>query len=241
MKKVFIVTTQALLFREAIGVVEDTEKGHPGLIVAYGNVGRGKSEIAENQAIQTGAVYIRVQYGWSPLNMMEAISERVNGITYRTAAKCKKNIIDSLDARPRTILMDEADRLWIGNIEHLRDIHDLTGAPIAFIGEPSIYSKLSSRQRIWSRVTRTIEIGPPVDEDVMLFGLKSAGLKIDPNAAHQLTIRSDGDWRSIVHDTRDLSIMAKANQTQAITPEMVATLPPRKKEGPQVELKKGRA
>lgn len=235
MKNVFLETKRVIAFREAMGVVEDVEKGQPGLAVVWGKPGRGKTECAREYAVRTGAVYLRVMEDWTPRAMLSKLCSEINDMEPGTVDRCKKIIVSELDMTVRTILVDEADRLKVTNIEHLRDIHDLTGAPVVFIGEPSIYAVINSRRRIWSRVTRTVEFGPIVPEDVLLLGLKAADLKISPEAAHRLTRRSEGDFRLLWLDMRDLERVAKANSTQEITEEMVQALPPRKP-GPKADM-----
>lgn len=228
MKNVFLETKRVVEFREAISVVEDVEKGQPGLMVVWGRPGRGKTECAREYAVRTGAIYLRVLEDWTPRAMLAKICSEINEMEPRSIERCKKIIISELDTSVRTILVDEADRLKINNIEHMRDIHDLTGSPIVFIGEPSIYATISSRRRIWSRVTKTVEFGPIIPEDVLLLGMKAAGLKIEPAAAQKLTIRSEGDFRLLWQDVRDLERKAKANNTQVVNPDLIQTLPKRK-------------
>lgn len=234
MKNVFLETKRVIEFREAMGIVEDVEKGQPGLAVVWGKPGRGKTECAREYAVRTGAVYLRVMEDWTPRAMLSKLCYEINDMEPGSVDRCKKIIVSELDITVRTILVDEADRLKVTNIEHLRDIHDLTGAPIIFIGEPSIYAVINSRRRIWSRVTRTVEFGPIIPEDVLLLGMKAANLNIEPEAAHKLTIRSQGDFRLLWLDMRDLERVAKANTTQNITVEMVAALPQRK-QGPKAD------
>ena len=225
MKNVFMETENVRKFREAAEIMADIEKGQPGLAIVYGRAGRGKTECTCEFAVRTSALYIRVMEDWTPRAMLSALCFEINGSRPHSVERCKNFLFTMLDQQPRMILVDEADRFRnIGMIEHFRDIHDMTGVPVILIGEPSLYSKLSAKRRLWSRITQTVEFGPITTEDIMLFGLKSAELKIEPTAAKAIGRRSEGDFRLIWQDVRALESMARAAGTIQINVDMVKQL-----------------
>ncbi|MBA3011110.1 MAG: AAA family ATPase [Proteobacteria bacterium] len=229
MKNVFIETSRVMAFREAAGVVTDTAKGQPGFMVVWGYAGRGKTQCSKEYAVRTpGTIYIRVFEGWTPRAMLAQICHKINGMQPSYAGKAKQIIMEELDRNPKVILMDEADRLSNGNIEHLRDIHDETGTPIVMIGEPSLYGRLTARRRIWERVTRVVEFGPVRTEDVAIFGMKACDLKIMPEASAELVRRCQGSFRLLYHLMVDLERQSRANKVKTITLEMIEALPDRR-------------
>nr|NJM04360.1 ATP-binding protein [Desulfobacula sp.] len=216
-------------FRQAASVVRDTVKGQPGFMVAWGHAGRGKTECAKEYAVRTNdAVYVRVLESWTPRAMLASICNEINGMRPSRVDYAKRVIIEELDRTPKILLIDEADRLIIGNIEHLRDIHDETGAPIVLIGEPSLYGRLSSKRRIWERVTRVVEFGPVTDEDVVYFGMKACALKMLPDAATELVRRCNGSFRLLYHMMVEIERKTKANKLKEVSLELVESVPNRR-------------
>lgn len=225
MKHVFLETKNVQNFRAAAGVLEDIDRGNPGLCVVYGRAGRGKTECSREYAVRKDALYLRVMQDWTPRAMLSALCMLINGSAPSTVEKCRNYLMHVLSMSRRTIIVDEADRLSnIGLIEHFRDIHDMTGAPVIMVGEQSLYSSISSRRRLWSRVTQTVEFGPITTEDIMLFGVKSADLKIDPDAAVMIGKRADGDFRLIWQAVRSIEAMARAEGTVEVSVDMVKSL-----------------
>ena len=230
MKNVFVETSRVMAFREAAGVVSDTEKGQPGFMVAWGLAGRGKTMCAKEYNVRTAtSVYIRVMQDWTPRAMLARICDAVNGMQPGTVARAKQVLIEELDRDPLTLIVDEADRLAPGNIEHLRDIHDETGAPIILVGEPSLYGRLTARRRIWERVTRVVEFGPVQAEDVVVYGKRACDLTIVPTAALDLVKRCEGSFRLLYHLMVEIERLATANSTRAISLDMLQALPNRRK------------
>ena len=229
MKNVFIETSRVMAFREAAGVVKDTVKGQPGFMVAWGYAGRGKTECAKEYAVRTKeAVYVRVFQSWTPRAMLATICYELNGMQPNRVDHAKRVIIEELERTPRILLIDEADRLAIDNIEDLRDIHDATGSPFVLIGEPSLYGRLTARSRIWERVTRVVEFGPVTDEDVVYFGMKACDLKIMPDAAGELVRRSKGSFRLLYHLMVETERKTRANKLKEVSLDLVESIPDRR-------------
>lgn len=237
MRNEFIVTSRVTAFLEAIRIVEDTVKGQPGIMVLWGYSGRGKSSCVEKYATDTGALYIYVENQTTPLVLLQQILRELNGMEAYQKAKVKRMIMEEIDEIPRTLLIDEADKLCIDCIEHLRDIHDLTGIPLVLIGEPRLYGTIHARKRLWSRVTKTVEFGPVTIEDIMVLAKKACDLTVRPQAASLLLKRCKGDFRPLYHDLRDLEGIAASNSLDVIEQDMVQTMPERlKKPTPEKEV-----
>ncbi|MCG8635423.1 MAG: ATP-binding protein [Desulfobacterales bacterium] len=226
MKNEFIETSRVTAFWEAVKAVSDMEKGHPGMMLAWGYAGRGKTECARTYATRNeNAKYIRVFEDWTPRAMLSTICEELNGMKPGHIHTAKRIIIEEVDDSDKILLIDEADRLTVKHIEHLRDIHDETDCPIVLIGEPSIYTQIKSRTRIWRRFTQAVEFGPLLNEDIILFGLKNCGIRIAPEAARTLKTKSKGSFGFLIHYMTMLEGIATSNKIEDIGLDIVNGLP----------------
>lgn len=228
MKHVFLETQNVAAFRQALWVLEDTERGQPGIGVVWGLAGRGKTVCAREYAVRTDGVYLRVWQDWTPRAMLAALCHELNGSEPSSTDRCKRIACEELERQRKTVLVDEADRLPFGLLEHLRDIQEATGVPIVMIGEEHLHPILSARWRLWSRVTQTVEFKAISREDIILFGLKAADLRIDPEAATRIAARSCGDFRLVWTDVQGLEQMARAGGAKQADLNMVEALPARR-------------
>ncbi len=228
MKHVFLETQNVAAFRQALWLLEDTERGQPGIGVVWGQAGRGKTVCAREYAVRTGAVYLRVMENWSPRAMLAALCRELNGSDPFSTERCKKVACEELERQQKTVLVDEADRLPVGLVEHFRDIHDVAGVPIVLIGEEHLFPTLAARRRLWSRVTQTVEFKSIAIEDIVLFGMKAADLRINPDAAARISSRSSGDFRLVWTDVQALEQMARAAGTKQADMKMVENLSQRR-------------
>ncbi len=225
MRNVFLETANVRRFREAMVALEDIEAGQPGLAVVWGVAGRGKTVCAREYAVRTGAVYVRVMQDWTPRAMLGSVCRMLRGQEAGTVERCRRLVCEALDADPRPILVDEADRLKVEQIEHFRDIHDMTGVPVVLIGEQHLFAQIESRRRLWSRVTRTVEFGPIGAEDIMLFAFRAADLKMEPEAARKVEKMSGGDFRRVWQAVWELERIARANKVKTVEVGMVDRIP----------------
>lgn len=225
MKPVFVENLNVKAFRTALSVLEDAERGTPGLAVVWGQAGRGKTCCAREYAVRTGAVYLRAMQDQTPTALLSALAYELNGSEPRTTDRARRIICQALDRAPRTVLMDEADRMRLPLIECLRDIHDQTGTPIILIGEERLFPILNAQRRLWSRVTQTVEFKPVTAEDVQIFLSKACGLGCDALPASELVRRSGGDFRLVYRDAVELERMARANALRSVSLELIKGLP----------------
>lgn len=164
MREVIIETEAMSRFDTAVDTVLDADRAFSAFVLAYGQAGRGKSVAADRYYIQRGGAYVRVWQGWSQSAFLQRLLFEVRGrngdVPTHNGNRCKEIIVDLLNKKRVPLFIDEADRLKIDRIEDLRDIHEMTGAPVVLIGEEGLLGLLSERRRIWSRVAHEVEFGP---------------------------------------------------------------------------------
>ena len=184
-------------------------------MLAYGQAGRGKSVAADRYYIQRGGAYVRVWQGWSQSAFLQRLLFEVRGrngdVPTHNGNRCKEIIVDLLDRKRVPLFIDEADRLKIDRIEDLRDIHEMTGAPVVLIGEEGLLGLLSERRRIWSRVAH----------EVAIYAMQSAALDIPPELCATIARKSEGDFRLVRNMMLLLEKAAKAAENFTVDSRML--------------------
>ena len=223
---VFLETDNVSRLRNAVDLAENVDKGRPGMVMAYGETGRGKTMAAKNTYAINGGVYVRAWEDWTQAAFLEAICFEVCESRPRAANKSKRLIIEALEERRRSIYVDEADRLSVRRIEDLRDIHDETGAPIILIGELGLPSLIKARGRINDRIPAgyRIKFEGINAQDVSLYALEAAGLNLEAAAAVAVQKQTKGNFRRVHNAVVSLEQMAKAAQTRDIDAAMIREL-----------------
>lgn len=231
-KGVFIETANVTRFRAALAMAQDTEKGRPGMLMVSGEAGLGKTLAALNAHAENGGVYLRAWEDWTQAAFLQALCFEVAGLRPHGANRCKTRIVEVMgqaDANS-TIFMDEADRLHIGRLEDLRDIHDLTGAPIVLIGELGLGSRVAARSRIDDRIPSEFRIRfePITNQDISMYAAAAAGLKLSAEACAVVHALCKGNFRRAHNLIISLEQMAKAAETGKVDEAMAKRLSPAK-------------
>lgn len=215
MKEVIVETTAMSRFYAAVDELTQSGRNLSGFVLAHGQAGRGKSVAADSYYIQRGGVYVRVWENWSQTAFLQRLLFEVRGknldMPRHTGNRCKEMAVAILEENPQPIFIDEADRLSIGRIEDLRDIHEMTSAPIVLIGEESIFGLLHERRRVWSRVVHEIEFGPINAAEVGVYALQAADLNIPANVCQKIATKAEGDFRLVRNMMLLIEAAAKAS------------------------------
>jgi hypothetical protein len=221
MKQVFVETDNVTRFKTAVARMEDTANGQPGIGLAWGQAGRGKTVALDSYYAEHGGLRVDVWEDWTQTAFLQALCYEACGKRPRSSNLCKVTLVQELERNPRTIFVDEADRLHIKRIEDLRDIHRATGCSVVLVGEEELLGLLGERRRVWSRVTQEIKFGPVSEEDIVVYGVKAADLDITPEACSLIARHSDGDFRLVRNMMQLLEQAAKAKQTDIADEPMV--------------------
>ena len=223
---VFIETDNVTAFRAAVSLAEDTEHGRPGMMMAYGEAGRGKTLAAMNAYAEGGGVYLRVWENWTQAAFLQALCFEVDGSRPHGSNRCKVRIMEVLGDAPRTVYIDEADRLPTGRLEDLRDIHDETGCPICLLGELGLAVQVRARSRIDDRIPTEFRIPfePITLQDITLYALEAADLHLTNGASQVVRRLSKGNFRRAHNLILSLEQMAKAAQTGHVDGAMAQRL-----------------
>lgn len=228
-KGVFIETDNVTLFRAALRQAEDTERGRPGMVAVWGEAGVGKTLAAHSMYAQHGGVFLRVVGGLTAHALLQALCWELRGSRPHGAQRCMAEILRALEEAPATIYVDEADRLRVELIDMLRDIYDLTGAPVVLIGEQHLPGKLAQLSRIDDRIPEEYRVAMTgiTTGDVALYAMEAADLALSPAACALLHKQARGNFRRVHNLLLTVEAAARAAGTDSVDLPLVQAALPR--------------
>jgi len=196
--------------------------------MVWGESGRGKSRAATWFHAHNGCVYLRTKTVWK-YSENEFLWDLARELAIlnppRTKGRCFAEIIERLLADPRPIFLDEIERLPGNFLEILRDITDISTAPVILIGEEELLPYVHRNRRVWRRTHHQVQFEPVSQGDIIVYAAEASGLKLTPAVAnilyrsHHAKI-SDGNFGLIKLAMLALVHNANAKGTRDITEEM---------------------
>jgi len=198
-------------------------RGEGRLGMVYGRAGRGKTRTAQWYHAHHGGVFLRMQTIWrtSELEFLRALCREL-GILSAPGRKgpAFMAIVDTLIADPKPIFLDEVEKLPKYFLDVIRDISDLSTAPVILIGEEELVSYMKMNRRVWSRTYQALEFLPISKPDIITYFREASGLSIDSEVADVFHTASGGDFRIVRRSLIALAQIANAKQTDQITVDM---------------------
>lgn len=148
------------------------EPGMPGMGLIWGPTGYGKTTAATWFINQVHGVYVRAVSLWSPKTMLTAIARELD-IDARSLnnGELLEAIVERLSKTGRPVFIDEADYVVESKrlTDTLRDIHDLSTAPVILIGMHGIEKRIKRNPQFTGRLAQWVGFDGLDIEDARLL------------------------------------------------------------------------
>ena len=212
MRKLFVKTHNVKRFIGLMNNLIDKSNEVPKMGLVYGDPGLGKTQTAVWWATKNDAVYVRAQNKMTNKWLLEKIVYELGESPSRKMADLIEQCISHLRLKPQVIIIDEVDYLInrMKIVETLRDLHDLTGAPVVLIGMQESKTKLGKYRHLYDRISEIIEFKPFSKEDVEVIVEELSEIKIS-DEAREIFFEKKNRFRQIIKGIALLENLAKTN------------------------------
>lgn len=212
MRKLFVKTHNVKRFIGLMNNLIDKSNEIPKMGLVYGDPGLGKTQTAVWWATKNDAVYVRAQNKMTNKWLLEKIVYELGESPSRKMADLIEQCISHLRLKPQVIIIDEVDYLInrMKIVETLRDLHDLTGAPVVLIGMQESKTKLGKYRHLYDRISEILEFKPFSKEDVEVIVEELSEIKIS-DEAREIFFEKKNRFRQIIKGIALLENLAKTN------------------------------
>lgn len=200
MKYRIVSTKNVSRLADAASGLLSRSQGMPGMGIVWGTTGYGKTTAAAWLATRVRGVYIRAITTTTPSSLLASILYELGEERCGSCAAMVARVVQCLVETGRPLFIDEAEKLVRSErlVETLRDIHDLSTAPVVLIGEPGIERAIRVRRQITGRIAEWVEFGPADLEDAALVAQSLAEVEIQSDLVEALHESSHGEIRQLV-------------------------------------------
>jgi DNA transposition AAA+ family ATPase len=190
----------------------------PGMALIFGEPGLGKTKTALWWALQNNGVFVRTKKLMSGRWLLEEIvAELGESPAYRTSDLFRQ-CVEQLLARPRTLFIDEVDYLAYDArvLETLRDIHDVAGTPMVFIGMDKADKKLNRYRHLYDRFMEVVRFQPLTRDDVAAVAEQLCEVRLTGDAI-DLIYADAGRFRQVIKWFYRAEAIDRANNAPEIS------------------------
>ncbi|HOE18892.1 MAG TPA: ATP-binding protein [Syntrophorhabdaceae bacterium] len=218
MKKVFARTSNVTAFTSALDRLLNSDEDIPKMALIYGEPGLGKTKAALWWCVQNDGVFIRTKKLMTGRWLLEEIVAELGEAPAHRTPELFRQIQDQLFSRPRTIFIDEVDYLTYDArvIETLRDIHDITGAPVVFIGMAGADKKLMRYRHLHDRFSEIVRFHDLTLDDVRAIADQLCEVKLLADAIQHIYSEAK-KFRGIILRLYRAEAKARANGLKEVT------------------------
>lgn len=225
MRKLFVKTRNVKNFIGLMNNLIDKSNEVPKMGLVYGDPGLGKTQTAVWWSTRNDAVYVRAQNNMTSHGILEKVVEELGEGPSKKTSDLMKQCISHLRLKPQVIVIDEVDYLInrMKIVETLRDLHDLTGAPIVLIGMQEAKTKLGKFRHLYDRISEVVEFKPFSKEDMEVIVEELSEVKIT-DEAKEIFFEKTNRFRQVIKGIAMLENLAKTNGLNKIDVKQVKGL-----------------
>ncbi len=198
--------------------LQTREYGLPGLGCCYGRAGLGKTTAAIYATNSLNACHVEAMPIGGVKGMLSMIVTELGLKPGRTTEALFTQAAQHLAQTQRVLIIDEADAILKDKcIEILRRLHDISNAPLIFMGEEQLPQNLRKWDRVHSRVLSWVgmEEATSVDLD-HLAKIYARGVTIAPQLKAALLTASRGSLRNMSTNLAHVREVASRRGTSSL-------------------------
>ena len=219
MRTAFVKTNTVKNFIAAMGRLQNARPGIPKMCLIHGIYGVGRTETAIWWAAQhEDCKFIRlVSLIEAPWLLSKIIAE-MGQVPERIKEKRFNQAINILLDRQYTLIFDEVDYVTSDRkaIEMLRDIHDITGTIVVFVGMEDAERKLNRYPHLNDRVMERIKFDKLTLEDIRTAAHELSEVKLTDDAIAYIYSEAPR-FRPLISKIYKAEALAKANSLKEVT------------------------
>lgn len=218
MKKEFAITRNVQEFMRGMDVVATPVKGRIGMGLVFGEPGTGKTEMAQKYAADNDFPYIRATDIMSRRSLLSRIVAELGEQPAFKADDLFNQAVDMLIDHPRTLIVDEVDYLCRGGmVEVLRDINDITNAPVVMVGMHQLDQKLKRFKHLYDRFSTVVRFRTFELADITSLAEQICEVKISADGLKFIHDRGHGKFRRTIIWFARAEQLARRNNLDEVT------------------------
>jgi DNA transposition AAA+ family ATPase len=161
--------------------------------------------------------------------LLEELVSELGEAPMRRVIDLFRQAVDRLLADRRIVMVDEIDHLTHDGrvIETLRDLHDITAAPVVLVGMNHVDKKLARYPHLYNRISQVVKFQPLDESDIAMAAKELCEFELDASALKVLAERTGGKFRNVMAVLNHLERSTRISGQNVIDAKVIENLPKR--------------
>ncbi len=224
MKTKFVQTSNVSRFLTAVAALDDRAAPEACMALAQGEAGYGKTRTAKWWAMQSNAIYLRIQESMTPGWLLrDLVTELGEQVPANRVEKLFNQVVSIMAREPRPIVIDEVERAIknISILENIRDISDLLEIPVILVGREFTWGALKRHSQIRTRISSRVDFAPATIDDVKICVDELCEVKVAEDVLPRIHQESEGHARLIITAIKNVERIGFRNKDTEVTADML--------------------
>lgn len=201
MKREFVKTANAKLFRNHILAAQNRGARESGLVAVTGRPGEGKTHTLHNWASEFGGVVLTAQVDWTPRRMLVDLAEKLH---IEPTSGFERRMEAFIASKDIAIIVDEAGFTLAHNaicLERLRGITDKSSTLLVLVFMPHDINRLDAPRykQLRSRISTQCDFQASTLDDISLACAQLSDVPIAPDLIAHILKQTDGCMRLVMN------------------------------------------
>lgn len=186
-------------FVSMVAAVEARAPDAPGIAVAYGPPGFGKSTSAAFVTPKKGAAFVRAIAAWTLSDLLRSLAREAGVEPSNRNTTTVDRLVERLALQRKPVIIDEADYVVAKSnlINTVRDLQDLSGAPFILLGMENFARKITQHELVAGRVYSWTKFEPIDFDDVKQIHKACCEVQMDEPLLRRIAKEANGSARRV--------------------------------------------
>jgi DNA transposition AAA+ family ATPase len=161
---------------------------------------------------------VRANATWTPSAMLGSLMKELDATPRGSCSQMVDFIVEQLGQRARPVFVDEADYLVSKRLlETLRDLHDLSTAPLILIGMADFRRRIIHKEQLAGRIAQWVEFKGADIEDARTLADAVCEVRVTNDLLESLHATTKGSMRGMIVGLSRIETFARRHGKETLS------------------------
>ncbi len=211
--------TNVKAFKAGMERLLGNPEGVPSMALVFSDPGYGKTRTLAWYVAHRPGIVVRAKALMNGRWLLHELVKELGEYPMHRTMDIFHQAVELLMKKRQPVFIDDVDHLCHDSrvIETLRDLHDLTDAPIVFIGMGMADKKLMRYRHLYDRFSEVVKFSPLTAPDIRAALRQKCEVEVTDDGVEAMAQGIDGKFRKLMYQMLKAERIARVNGLKKIS------------------------